>query len=60
MTGLQKGLLKGEKSGKAAQFARKLGDKRAKQSKELTKGLKQRWDNFAQAKPPWKAASASI
>jgi CHAD domain-containing protein len=60
MTGLQKGLLKGEKSGKAAQFARKLGDKRAKQSKELTKGLKQRWDNFAQAKPPWKAASALI
>jgi len=60
MTGLQKGLLNGENSGKAAQFARKLEDKREKQSKELTKVLKQQWDNFAQARPPWKAAAASI
>lgn len=60
MTGLQKGLLKGENSGKAARFARNLEDRRAKQAKKLRKILKQRWDDFAQAKPPWKAAAAPI
>jgi CHAD domain-containing protein len=60
MTGLQKGLLKGEHNGKAARFARKLEDQRAKHAKKLRKLLEQRWDDFAQAKPPWKAAAASI
>jgi CHAD domain-containing protein len=60
MTGLQKGLLKGENNGKAARFARNLEARRAKQAKKLRKVLKQRWDDFARAKPPWNAAAESI
>lgn len=59
MKELQKSLLEGENSGKAAESARKLEDNKAKQVTTLRQDLEHRWDDFAQTRPPWKDAAAS-
>lgn len=57
-TGLQKQLLKGHDSSQVKRFAESLEGQRSKQARRQIKTLEKRWQEFAQAKRPWKSSLA--
>lgn len=57
-SGLQKQLLKGHNGSQVKRFAVNLQGQRSKEAKQQLKTLEKRWQEFAQAKPPWKSSLA--